>query len=326
MTKGTSPRLIYMGTPTFAVPALNALIHAGYSLVAVYSQPPRPKNRGYQVTQSPVHAIAEAAGIPVFTPVSLKTTEAQEIFRSHNADLAIVAAYGLILPQAILDIPRLGCLNIHGSLLPAWRGAAPIHRAILAGDTVTGITLMQMDAGLDTGSMLAKSTYSLSATDTFPKIHDDLAALGAELLMHTLPTYFDGNISPEPQKNDRASYAAKLKKAEGLLNFYLPAEQVLRCVRALNPWPGTRTVYRGEILKILDASVVMENTTTEDVPHTYLTKRPGTILKNGRIMCGDTTILQILTIQRAGGKPMPIQDFLRGSSLIEGEFFGEEIV
>lgn len=301
-------RIIYMGTPEFAVPALQSLVDHGYHVVAVYSQPPRPKNRGHQVTKSPVHTLAESLSIAVYTPTSLKTPEAREIFKSHNADLTIVAAYGLILPQVILDTPRLGCINIHGSLLPKWRGAAPIHRSMLSGDTVTGITLMQMDAGLDTGDMLAKGEYPLDQEDTFTHVHDGMATLGAALLMHMLPDYLLGKVTPEKQDNTLATYAHKLKKEESLLDFSLSAIQLMRRVKTLNPWPGTATHYDGMLLKILDVTITFEESSLT----------PGTLLEGGKVVCGDGHVLQILKLQRPGGKPLVISEFLRGFSLEVG--------
>ncbi len=301
-------RLIYMGTPAFAVPALEALVHEGYQVVATYSQPPRPKNRGHQVTKSPIHVCAESFNIPVYTPTSLKTHEAQEEFRSHQADLAIVAAYGLILPQVILDTPRLGCINIHGSLLPKWRGAAPIHRAMLDGDPITGITLMQMDVGLDTGDMLAKEEYSLSSDSTFSKAHDDLAQIGAKLLIETLPDYLAGRITPQKQDNHLATYAHKLKKEESILDFSLHAQTLLRRIKTLNPWPGTHTQYQDTPLKIIEAEVIEEKTD----------HAPGTWMGEGKIACGKGSVLHILKIQRPGGKPLELSEFLRGFHLEVG--------
>lgn len=303
-------RVVFMGTPAFAVPALQALLSATqtYQIVAVYTQPPRPKNRGYQVTKSPIHEVAETLGIPVYTPNSLKSKDAQELFKSHRADVAIVAAYGLILPKAILDIPRLGCVNIHGSLLPRWRGAAPIHRAMLAGDHETGITIMLMDEGLDTGDMLDCAKYPLSPNDSFQKVHDDLSQIGAKLLLKTLHLYACGEIHSKKQPEDGVTYAHKLKREDGHLSWTMSVCAILRQVKALNPWPGTYSYYKHQLLKIKDVSIV-----------SYQTKdAPGTILEGGCIACLDG-VISLDVLQKEGGKTLPKWDFLNGFSFIPGE-------
>lgn len=304
-------RIIFMGTPAFAVPALEALYKAGYEIVAVYSQPPRPKNRGYEVTKSPVHEKAESLGLPVFTPATFKDEGAREIFYSHNADVAVVVAYGLILRKDILEAPRLGCFNIHGSLLPRWRGAAPIHRAMLAGDEVTGITIMKMDEGLDTGPMLSKAEYPLKASMTFQEVHDALSVLGAELLITTLSDYSAGKIIPEKQPDQGVTYAHKLTKEEGLLDFSKPALTVLRQVKALNPWPGTYTHYKGQTLKVHEVSVP-SNIVSQGV-------QSGTLSEGALVMCGDGKCISLDVLQRSGGKALPKDDFLRGFLLEAGE-------
>ncbi|MBX9976818.1 MAG: methionyl-tRNA formyltransferase [Alphaproteobacteria bacterium] len=308
-------RLVFMGTPDFSVPPLLSLIKTDYTIVGVYTQPPRPKNRGHHVTKSPVHEVAEAHGIPVYTPKTLRDNDQQGIFKTLNADIAVVVAYGLILPKAILEAPRKGCLNIHGSILPRWRGAAPIHRAMLAGDNLTGITIMQMDEGLDTGDMLSTSDYNLSPSDTFIKVHDDLSQLGADLLIKTLPDYMNDTIVPQKQPQEGITYAHKLTKEEGLLDFSQSAEMVLRQVKTLNPWPGPYTYYNGTLLKIKDASITADRIERDIIP--------GTLLENGSVVCGDGCILSFDILQREGGKPLPKNDFLRGMPLMCGKILGE---
>ena len=231
-------RLVFMGSPDFAVPALRSLNEAGHTIAAVYCQPPRSKDRGHQLQKGPVHKVAEEMGISVYTPTNLRSIEAQQQFAAHQADMAIVAAYGLILPQTILDIPYYGCLNIHASLLPRWRGAAPIQRALLAGDTETGITIMRMEAGLDTGPMLATAITPITSETTTPLLHDALAKQGAALIVQTLEKLkiYIGQAVTQPKEG--VTYAAKLVKAEGELDFFKTAAELDRQVRALNPWPG----------------------------------------------------------------------------------------
>lgn len=305
-----SPRLLFMGTPAFAVPPLQRLVEEGYDIVGVYTQPPRPKNRGHHVTKSPVHLVAESYNLPVYAPMSLKSLEAQEAFARHEADLAIVVAYGLILPKIILNIPRLGCINIHGSLLPRWRGAAPIHRAMLAGDSKTGITLMHMDEGLDTGDMIKMKEHPLSLQDTFQGVHDAMSILGAQLLIEALPAILKGHAPRTKQPDDGVTYAHKLSKEEGLLDWTKSAENILRCVNTLNPWPGTMTMHQGHILKIKRVSMV---------EGAHDKGAPGTILPTGFVVCGDGGVISLDVLQREGGKPLSKEDFLRGYTL-DGAF------
>ena len=231
-------RLAFMGTPDFAASSLRALIDAGHDVVCVYSQPPRPAGRGHQVQRSPVHVLAEDREIPVRTPKSLRNAEAQAEFAALDLDCAVVAAYGLILPQPVLDAPRMGCLNIHASLLPRWRGAAPIQRAILAGDAETGVTIMQMDAGLDTGAMLLKGSVPITGQTTAGSLHDALADMGSGLIVQALDGLAEGPLTAEPQPNEGVTYAAKLSRDDGRLDWTQPADFIERQVRALNPWPG----------------------------------------------------------------------------------------
>ena len=244
-------RIVFMGTPDFAVPALRALVGAGHEVVAVYTQPPRPARRGKQLTRSAVHATADALGLPVLAPTDFKDAADREIFAAHGADVAVVAAYGLILPQAVLDAPRLGCINIHASLLPRWRGAAPIQRAILAGDAETGITIMRMERGLDTGPMLLAEATPIDAK-TAGSLTSELAAMGARLVIEAIAT----PRAAVPQPDDGVTYAHKIDKAEAAIDFGEDAGSVERQIRAFNPVPGAFLVLGGERIRILAADVV----------------------------------------------------------------------
>lgn len=298
-------RLAFMGTSDFAVHILKALINAQYQIVAVYTRPPRPVGRGYKVTPSPVHQLALLHNIPVFSPPSLKTEEAQAQWRELNLDLAVVASYGLILPKAILEAPRWGAVNVHASLLPRWRGAAPIQRAILAGDTETGVTIMKMDTGLDTGDILLMESVPITETLTSPLLLDALAHVGAEALLRAIPPYLSGSLHPLPQPLEGVTYAQKLEKEEGLLDWNLPASFLERKVRALNPWPGTWFEIGMDRIKILKARVLLEN----------FSSPPGTILDDHlTIVCGEGA-LQPLLVQKGGKSPISVDEFLRGYEL-----------
>lgn len=295
-------RIIFMGTPDFAVPALEALVEAGHRVVAAYSQPPRPGGRrGRELVASPVQQRAEALRIAVRHPVSLKNAEAQAEFAAWNADVAVVAAYGLILPQPVLDAPKLGCINIHASLLPRWRGAAPVQRAMLAGDATTGVTIMQMEAGLDTGPMLLKAETPI-AGKTAGALTAELAMLGAALTVRVLAD--PAAYPPEPQP-EGATYAAKLDKAEARLDFSQSAEQVERQVRAFNP-PGAFFEYEGERIRVLVADVVDTQGTPGDVLDDLLT-----------VACATGAIRPALA-QRAGRGVMTPDDLLRGFPIPAG--------
>lgn len=290
-------RIIYMGTPDFAVPALGALVDAGHQVVAVYSQPPRPAGRGKVLRPSPVHMRAEELGIEVRTPVSLKDAQVQADFAALDADVAVVAAYGLILPRAILDAPRHGCMNIHASLLPRWRGAAPIQRAILAGDNLTGITIMDMEAGLDTGPMRAKHVTPIEAKSA-GALTAELAQAGAELMVEVLDDI--ALHPPMAQPEDGVTYAAKIDKAEARIDFTKDAHQVERQVRAFNPFPGAFFEYQGERFRILAAEIDAHNGAVgELLDHSLL------------IGCGHGSIRPTL-IQRAGKGAMSAGELLRG--------------
>ena len=295
-------RVIFMGSPAFAVPSLNALVQSGQEVVCVYSQPPRPAGRGKADRKTAVHERAEQLGIEVRTPRTLRDAEEQERFRALNADLAVVAAYGLILPKAILDAAEQGCINIHASLLPRWRGAAPIQRAILAGDEVTGITLMQMEEGLDTGPMLLKREVIIDSK-TAGQLTEELAEVGGQLLVEWLahPT------SPELQSDECATYATKIDKAESRTDWSATAEQVERQVRAFNPVPGAWFEAGGERIKILEALAC-----------TDASGPPGAVLDDClKIACG-TGYVHALKVQRAGRGVMTPGELLRGFPIPKG--------
>jgi methionyl-tRNA formyltransferase len=290
-------RLAFMGSPAFAVPALQALQEAGHEVVCVYSQPPRPAGRGHAVTRSPVHEAADRLGLMVRTPVRVKRDAAEhEAFAALDLDAAVVAAYGLILPPAMLDAPRRGCLNIHASLLPRWRGAAPIQAAILAGDTQTGITIMRMEEGLDTGPMMLRGAVPISGESTARTLHDQLAALGARMIVTALREWPE----PVPQPEEGATYAAKLTREDGRLDFTRSAAVLDRQIRALTPWPGTFAHLDGEVLKILAAAPVEGVGPPGAVLDTYFT-----------VACGEGA-LRLDRVQRPGRPAMPGDAFLRG--------------
>ncbi len=296
-------RLIFMGTPDFAVPTLDALVAAGHDVVAVYSQPPSRAGRGKKERPSPVHARAEALGIAVRHPASLKDEAQQQAFAALNADAAIVAAYGLLLPQAVLDAPKHGCLNVHGSLLPRWRGAAPIHRAIQAGDAQTGITIMRMERGLDTGPMLLKGATPVDSKTT-GDLHDELAALGASLMVKAL-SQLDA-LKPEPQDDALATYAPKISKAEAKLDFTRPANVLEREVRAFAPFPGSWLELEGERIKLLRAELAEGE------------GEPGEVLDERLTIACGAGALRPVTLQRAGKPAMALDDFLRGNAVNAG--------
>jgi methionyl-tRNA formyltransferase len=308
-------RIIFMGTPQFAVPALQSLHQAGHDIIAVYTQPPRPKGRGQQVQNSPVHAYAEANRIPVYHPKSLKNAEAQSEFASLKADVAVVAAYGLILPKAVLDAPKHGCINIHASILPRWRGASPIQHAILSGDAESGVTLMQMDEGLDTGAILAIEKTPLTGTTTTPELHDTLSAIGGRMIVKAMNDLAqNGKLPSTPQDDSETVYAPMLKKEDGKLNWKLSAKILDQKIRALNPWPGTFADYEGKRIKILEA-IPQKSSAVADK------QTEGTILdKSGAVLCGDGSVLQITKLQPDGKKPMDFTAALNGTVKVGGVF------
>jgi len=293
-------RLAFMGTPAFSVAPLAALISAGHQIAAVYTQPPRPAGRGHAMQKSAVHVFAEANGIPVMTPKSLKTAEAQAAFAALELDAAVVVAYGLILPQPILDAPRLGCVNIHASLLPRWRGAAPIQRAIMAGDAETGVMTMQMDAGLDTGPVLMAERLAIGPDMTAGELHDALSPLGADLIVRTMAALERGAIAARPQAEAGATYAAKISKEETRLDWTQDAAKLRNQVRGLSPAPGAWTELNGERVKVLKAALAGG------------AGAPGAVLDDRlTIGCG-IGALRLDILQRPGRGPMAADELLRG--------------
>lgn len=308
--------IIFAGTPAFSVPALQALLDSRHRVVAVYTQPDRPAGRGRRTVESPVKQLAIQHQLPVCQPHSLKPGEVQAALAGLHPDLMVVVAYGLILPPAVLAIPRLGCVNVHASLLPRWRGAAPIQRAILAGDADTGVCLMQMEAGLDTGPVLACKSCAIAADDTGSRLHDKLALQGARLLAANLDALERGHLVPRPQDDAQASYAGKLEKSEARIDWGRPATDLARMVRAFNSWPVAETRYDGRQLRIWEAIPVQGEVT---VP-------PGTVLSATRegidVACGDGH-LRILRLQLPGARAVPAADFINAHSL-EGVCLGRE--
>ncbi len=288
-------KIVFMGTPDFSVPILDAL-HQAHDIVAVYCQPPRPAGRGKADRPSSVQSRAEVLGLPVRHPASLRGEEAVAEFAALKADVAVVVAYGLILPQAILDAPRLGCLNIHASLLPRWRGAAPIHRAILAGDAETGVCIMQMEAGLDTGPVLLRESLPIGAEETTAQLHDRLSALGARLIVQALDRL---PLPATPQPEDGVTYAAKIDKAEARIDWTRPAVEVDRLIRGLSPFPGAWVDINGERVKLLRSRLANGNAA------------PGNVLTGFTIACGDGAV-EVTEAQREGKRPMPAAEVLRG--------------
>lgn len=299
----TPLRIIFAGTPDFAAASLAAVLNTEHQVVAVYTQPDRPAGRGRKLKPSPVKVLAVENEIPVYQPQSLRNEDAQQELAALDADLMIVVAYGLLLPQAVLDTPRLGCINVHASLLPRWRGAAPIHRALLAGDHETGITIMQMDAGLDTGDMLSISRCAIEATDTSGILHDRLADLGAKTLVDALDPLAAGKLTPEKQNDADACYASKLEKQEGQLDWSNSAESLALKIRGLNPWPVAYTEFEQQTLRVWKASA--EATDTSAAPGTIIEQRRDTLLVATGQGC-----LALEELQLPGGKPMSVAALL----------------
>ncbi|SFK94957.1 methionyl-tRNA formyltransferase [Shimia haliotis] len=298
-------RIVFMGTPEFSVPVLEALIDAGHEIAAVYCQPPRPAGRGKKDRPTPVHARAEELGLEVRHPVSLRNAEAQAEFAALNADIGVVVAYGLILPQAILDAPKHGCLNIHASLLPRWRGAAPIHRAIMAGDAETGVCIMQMDAGLDTGDVLLRREIAIGATETTAELHDRLSVLGSDAIVDALAQL--PALEREPQPDAGVTYAEKIDKSEAKIDWSAPAEDVDRKIRGLSPFPGAWTEIDGQRVKLL-ASQLAEGQGAA-----------GTVLDDALTVACGLGAVQLLRLQRAGKGAQDADIFLRGFPLSAGQ-------
>lgn len=301
-------RIIFAGTPEFAVPALQTLIDSGHEICAVYTQPDRPAGRGRKLTPSPVKALALTANLPVYQPENFKVAEDLEQLQALAADLMVVVAYGLILPQTVIDAPSLGCINIHGSLLPRWRGAAPIHRAVMAGDTETGITIMRIVKKLDAGDMLHKEICAIGAHDTSSDLHDKLAQMGALGLAKVLTQISNGTVTAEPQDEALVTYAHKLEKAEAELDWSKSAVELDRQIRGLNAWPVAQTLYRGEVLRIWRAMVL-------DAAQKL---QPGEVHSDGKhhldVGTGDG-VLRILEVQLPGGKRIETSAFLNAHSV-----------
>lgn len=304
-------KLIFAGTPEFAAQALSAIVAAGHEVALVLTQPDRPAGRGMALQPSAVKKVALAHGIEVFQPLTLKDAEAQAKIAAVGAEVMVVAAYGLILPQAVLDMPRFGCINIHASLLPRWRGAAPIHRAIEAGDAETGITIMQMDAGLDTGPMLLSRAEAIHADDTTGSLHDRLALLGAEMIVEALRA-LPGGLTATPQPADGVTYAAKIGKAEASIDWSRPAVELERAIRAFNPFPGAVATLQQTPVKLWRARAIDAAGTPGEV---LLAEGAGVI-----VACGEGALC-ITELQKPGGKRLPAADFLRGMPIAAGSRF-----
>ena len=297
-------RIIFMGTPDFSVPVLEALVEAGHEIAAVYCQPPRPAGRGKKERPTPVHARAEALGLEVRYPVSLRDDVAQAEFAALKADVAVVVAYGLILPQAVLDAPKKGCLNIHASLLPRWRGAAPIHRAIMAGDAETGVCIMQMEAGLDTGPVLLRKATEIGAEETTEELHDRLSEIGAAAIVEALGRLDD--LVPEAQAEEGITYAAKIDKAEAQVDWNAPAVEVDRKIRGLSPFPGAWCEIDGQRVKLLASQLAGGHGAAGEVLDDALT-----------VACGEGAV-RLLRLQRAGKGAQDVDVFLRGFPVVRG--------
>ena len=312
----TSPRIVFAGTPEFSVPCLSALLDLNANIVGVYTQPDRVAGRGKKIQQSAVKQRALKAGIAVFQPENFKTVEARQSLANLKPDLMIVVAYGLILPQSVLDIPRLGCINVHASLLPRWRGAAPIQRAIEAGDEQTGVCLMQMEKGLDTGPVLAQAQQAISADETGGHLHDALSAMGASLLGENLSALLAGQLTAIKQTDPGLSYAHKLDKAETRVDWQQSAGQISNKIRAFNPWPVVSTQIEGQVLRLHQASPIEQATQTGLEPGTVIA-----INSNGIDIQTGSGSLRIQQLQKPGGKILQARDFLNGFKLAVGQRF-----
>ena len=311
---GGRTRVVFAGTPAFAASALRAVLDAGHEVALVLTQPDRPAGRGLKPRPSEVKALALERGLTVVQPATLRSPESSALLRAANAPLMIVAAYGLMLPQAVLDVFALGCINIHASLLPRWRGAAPIQRAILAGDGETGICIMRMDAGLDTGPVYLRESIPIESEDTAGTLHDKLAALGGRCIVRALPAIASGELEARPQPSEGVTYARKIEKSEAPIDWSCSAREISTKVRAFNPFPVASTTLRGEVLRIWRARAMSSQG-----------NRPGQIIDAGSsgilVTCGSGSLL-ISELQRAGGKRLSAADFMRGSVSIDGEVLG----
>jgi methionyl-tRNA formyltransferase len=302
-----SLRLAFMGSPDFAVPTLEAILAAGHDVACVYSQPPRPAGRGKELRETAVHAAANRHGLPVRTPLNFKSPEDREAFAALNLDVAVVVAYGLLLPKAILDAPRLGCFNLHGSILPRWRGAAPIHRAVMAGDAITGVQVMKMDVGLDTGPVMLTATTPITEDDTTGDVHDRLSQLGAALMVEGLARLEAGNATLTEQTEDGVTYAAKVSAAEARIDWSLPAPEVAARIRGMSPFPGAWFEHEGQRIKVFHARAA------DGSGH------PGDVLDDDlRIACGSGAV-RLTRLQRAGKGIVTAEDFQRSKRIARGE-------
>jgi len=308
-------RIIFAGTPEFAAEALKALLTTEHEVCAVYTQPDRPSGRGRKLTPSPVKQLALEHNIPVEQPLNFKEDESKQILKQYNADLMIVVAYGLLLPQSVLDTPKLGCINIHASLLPRWRGAAPIQRAILAGDTETGVCIMQMEAGLDTGPVLFRSSCPIHHDDTAQVLHDRLAALGSGALLKTLPNVEALQAKAEEQDDSQSNYASKLQKSEATIDWQHSAESISRKIHAFNPWPIAQTEWQSKTFRIWDAQALPQehNNNAGDII---------AVSKQGIDVATGDGILRITSVQLPGKRAMAVSDFLNSNTIEIGEHLG----
>ncbi len=318
-------RVIFMGTPDFAVGALQAIIEAGHQVAVVVTQPDKPKGRGKEVQMTPVKACALANNIPVFQPVKIKEPEAVEVLRGYQADIFVVAAFGQILSEEILAMPKYGCVNIHASLLPKYRGAGPIQWAIIDGEQKTGITIMQMEKGLDTGDILLQKEVEIDARETGDSLHDKLAAAGAELIVEALPKIAAGQVMPRRQKDEESCYAKMLQKSMGKIDWNMPAGKLDCLIRGLISWPGASTTFRGKNLKIWEEEPVAKDGFSAQISETV----PGTVLcveKDAFYVQTGEGVLRILAVQMEGKKRMAVKDFLLGYPLQAGERLGEYLM
>jgi len=324
----TSLKIVFAGTPDFSVAALDALVNSSHQVVAVYTQPDRPAGRGRQLTGSPVKQFALQHKLPVEQPPSLRDHESQAVLKAYAADLMVVVAYGLILPEAVLEVHSLGCINIHASLLPRWRGAAPIQRALLAGDAETGITIMQMDKGLDTGAMLYSVKTPISASDTGSTLHDRLASLGADALMEALAQIQSDSVQAVAQQDELSTYAEKLNKAEAQLDWQRSALELDRQVRAFNPWPVAETKWQGKRLRVWQAQALNNEAAKRisvQLTDQATAAKPGSVIAVQRegldVMTGDG-ILRLTQLQLPGKKALPVQDLINSCDF-NGQRFGQ---
>lgn len=318
--------VVFMGTPDYAVSALEAIIEAGYRVTAVVTQPDKPKGRGKEIQMTPVKECAVAHGIPVFQPVRIKDAEAVETLRGFEADIFVVAAFGQILSEEILTIPKYGCVNIHASLLPKYRGAGPIQWAIINGEKITGITIIQMDKGIDTGDMLMKTEVKIESRETGDSLHDKLAQAGARLIVEALSKIESGNIVPVKQNDEESCYAKMLQKSMGRIDWNQTAQALDCLIRGLISWPGAFTFYRGKMLKIWEEEPVTEEEMRgKNIPESFDDTEPGTVVlveKDAFYVRAGDGILKILAVQPEGKKRMAVKDYLLGYQVKEGERLG----